>query len=478
MRHQFYNELPAPGRGASPGFTRIFAAESIFVVVIFVAIIFQLDAFIWLYSGGGIYTMPESAAAGVHLYSVARECVSLAIVIYLYLNKTILRLIYLSWPMTILAGYFLLSAAWSDYPTDSLRGFMSFAIQIALGFACCAGADDNAAIKRLKFVAVGLVAINFAFCLAFPALATGAVGYAQVYQGSWHGMFPGKNGLGECVALCVTLMLAGAVREGRVRLTFAAAASLVAAVGLVALSQSATGVATCAIAFVVFVVQFGVIRRAPVAVRVAIVSFIATAAIFGVAFADAIGELVASLLGRDPTFTGRTFLWDFALKMGDLRPILGYGFTGFWQPHVGPEGDLTKIGLWVVGEAHNGFVESYLFGGVIGLTLTVGLFAYLIGKSVLALLQRPGDPRTFFAFCVTLQILAQNLAESHFPNQGELAGTLLTVAIIFLQRAPGNRRPRPGQDRDWRTAAPSIGGPDGASTFERVEIGDQAIETR
>ena len=64
-----------------------------------------------------------------------------------------------------------------------------------------------------------------------------------------------------------------------------------------------------------------------------------------------------------------------------------------------------------------GLSNSYLFGGVVGLALTIGLFAYLIGKSLFALVQRPGDPRTFFALCVTLQILAQNFPSRIFPTR-------------------------------------------------------------
>lgn len=476
IRHEFYSHAPRSGDRAPPTLARGSVAELILVVVILVAVMLQISAFLWIYTGGDLYATSDATLPGAHLYAYAREGLLVALIAYIYTKKSVISLLRLAAPMSILAGYFILSVTWSDYPLDSLRGFMVFALQIVVGFACCAGAADSVAINRLKLVAIGLVAINLAFCLVFPDLGTGSVGYARVYEGAWHGMFFHKNGLGECVALCVTLILAGAIRDGRVRLTFAVTTSLVAAVALVALSKSATGVATCALALAVFVVQFGVMRPAPVAARVAIVGLIATVAIFAVAFADMIGELVASVLGRDPTFTGRTFLWDFALKMGDLRPMLGYGFFGFWQSHVGPNGDLTSIGLWAVGEAHNGFVESYLFGGLVGLTLTVGLFAYLIGKSVLALVRRPADPRTFFALSVTLQILTQNLAESHFPEIHDLAGTLLTVAIIFLQGTPWNRPARSGPDRDRRTGAPSIRGSNGTLTFDPAEIDEPALE--
>ena len=59
------------------------------------------------------------------------------------------------------------------------------------------------------------------------------------------------------MALCVTPILAATIREGRVRFSASLVTALVVCLGLVALSQSATGVAACVIAFVVFVVQLG-----------------------------------------------------------------------------------------------------------------------------------------------------------------------------------------------------------------------------
>ena len=453
------------------------SSELFLVFVLVVTVLLQLDAFLWIYTGGQ-YTLNESLSAGAHIYSIARELMLIALLAYLVLRRSLLRLIGQSWPMATLAGYFLLSAAWSDYPVDSLRGLMVFAVQIVVGFVCCVGQDNNAPLNRLKLVAIWFVTINVLFFAAFPSLATGSVGYLQGYQGSLRGVLSNKNSLGASMALCVTPILAATIREGRMRFSASLVTALVVCLGLVALSQSASGVAACVIAFVVYVVQLGCVRPAPAVMRVGIVGLMLAATLCGVVFAGELGDLIASVLGRDPTFSGRTFLWDYAVKMADLKPTFGYGFAGFWQSHFGSGSDLIKIGLWEVNEAHNGFIESYLFGGVVGLVLTIGVFAYLLGKSLFALVQRPGDPRTFFALCVTLQILAQNFSESHFPNQMDLAGTLLTVAMIVLQTAPQSRTSPPRQNPGWRSERTPLDGSRGALMFDGAEVHNDSVEVR
>ena len=40
---------------------------------------------------------------------------------------------------------------------------------------------------------------------------------------------------------------------------------------------------------------------------------------------------VTGVLGRDPTLTGRTEIWRFAIKSIASRPFLGYGYDVFWD---------------------------------------------------------------------------------------------------------------------------------------------------
>jgi O-antigen ligase len=73
---------------------------------------------------------------------------------------------------------------------------------------------------------------------------------------------------------------------------------------------------------------------------------------------------ILTMLGRDPTFTGRTELWEVISRF-EANPLIGAGFMSFWQ------GD-RMAGIWAVlgggiNQAHNGYFEQYLNLGYIGL---------------------------------------------------------------------------------------------------------------
>ena len=82
-------------------------------------------------------------------------------------------------------------------------------------------------------------------------------------------------------------------------------------------------------------------------------------------------------LGRGSKLSGRTELWTALLGM-HTNPILGTGFESFWLG----ERPRQLEGLWffIPNEAHNGYLETYLTLGVVGLLLLIGLFVATFWK--------------------------------------------------------------------------------------------------
>jgi len=77
-----------------------------------------------------------------------------------------------------------------------------------------------------------------------------------------------------------------------------------------------------------------------------------------------------ALLGRDASLTDRTEVWADALNLMD-SPLLGTGFESYWL------GDRLKTlwakWWWRPTQAHNGYIETYLHYGAIGVFLMLGL---------------------------------------------------------------------------------------------------------
>jgi O-antigen ligase len=99
-------------------------------------------------------------------------------------------------------------------------------------------------------------------------------------------------------------------------------------------------------------------------------------------------EPVLAALGRDDTFTGRTYIWNPVLDKIWERPLLGYGYGAFWE---GWEGESAYVLLvmtmtqWLSNagslpdHSHNGFLDLWLDLGLLGLSVfAVGVFLALL----------------------------------------------------------------------------------------------------
>jgi exopolysaccharide production protein ExoQ len=78
-------------------------------------------------------------------------------------------------------------------------------------------------------------------------------------------------------------------------------------------------------------------------------------------------DTILPLIGRDSTLTGRTDVWHLLLPSVAKRPFLGYGFYSFWLGLVGESEGIARQLHWIVGYAHNGFLEVTLQLGLVGL---------------------------------------------------------------------------------------------------------------
>lgn len=88
-------------------------------------------------------------------------------------------------------------------------------------------------------------------------------------------------------------------------------------------------------------------------------------------------NLIVDYLGRDMTFSGRIYLWDYAFQAMDGRILLGSGFNNIGNM---PAWDDFMIMIFqgeqiVANHTHNLWVETLYMGGVVGV---VGLAFYLI----------------------------------------------------------------------------------------------------
>jgi exopolysaccharide production protein ExoQ len=166
------------------------------------------------------------------------------------------------------------------------------------------------------------------------------------------------------------------------------------------------------------------------------VILITAAILAGYLAADDLFQVSANLmieLGRDPTMTGRTQIWDW-VKVTQVHPVLGYGYYSYWEsPAAQPisarfDGTLKTM--------HHGYHEMYMDGGVVGLTLLLLLLAGWGYRSVDRSLEGSLFGRLSLVFW-TVSII-YNLSETDFFRLEPLWFTLLLMMVRypFAQSAP------------------------------------------
>ena len=85
---------------------------------------------------------------------------------------------------------------------------------------------------------------------------------------------------------------------------------------------------------------------------------------------------ITRALPVDPTFTGRSDIWDFALTAVAEKPVLGHGYAAFWGDVRDRE--TAKGAEWSVTAAHshNSYLDLAVTIGLPGLALCVFIFVF------------------------------------------------------------------------------------------------------
>jgi len=117
---------------------------------------------------------------------------------------------------------------------------------------------------------------------------------------------------------------------------------------------------------------------------------------------------IAGAVGRDPTLTERTQIWDFLTNM-KTDPILGTGYDSFW---LGSRLQTVANQFGYLNEAHDGYLEIYLNLGIVGLVL----FAAFLIVSYRSALGRSGQLAPLRSLGITLWsvLLIYNVTEAAF----------------------------------------------------------------
>jgi exopolysaccharide production protein ExoQ len=329
--------------------------------------------------------------------------------------------------------YFAVSVCWSSDPIGSIKRIVKdFALLFVVGVVL--SEKDPLQAMRAVFVrsASLLLPLSMVFIKYYPD-------YGRAYDVAGGVMLTGvttqKNSLGEIVLL-FTIFLVWDVVEMRPpgtkfrlkQIPWDVIILLLLGAWLLHLSQSKTALLCTVISVFLILRSEKLVSRAFNWIVLAGALTLPFIVFFSQRFSYLIAPLVEAL-GRNMTFTGRTDIWTH-ITLQTVNPLIGYGYWNFWG---GPGGYAVNMAMMeIIPNAHNGYVDLYLDGGIIGLII---LFCMLLscGRRLMKYLSAGGDLNRYYRvqFAVLIAAIIYNLGESTFARIGPIWFTTLLMIVDY-----------------------------------------------
>lgn len=262
-------------------------------------------------------------------------------------------------------GLLIMSAIWSLDPEETIKSGINYAFMVVGAMGMARALAPVQIMRLIVWVCAGAGIASLAlYATPYGVLADPYMGTAD-----FRGVFGHKNTLGEAMVAGVlaALYCIRAVPRGRKKYIMLA----VLFVFVILAAKSATSFLTSAC--YIFIMTIMALHAKGGMARVASYCAIGFAGLGTVLLAIA-PELIFELLGKDPTLTGRTELWPYVWAAIAEKPLMGWGFNGFWFPSNSIAARISDAVGWVVPQAHNGLLELLLQVGIVGSLMFVALF--------------------------------------------------------------------------------------------------------
>lgn len=279
--------------------------------------------------------------------------------------------------IVILMVYSLVSLSWSEYPYVSFKRWVKEignVIMILLVLTERYPVESfKVLIRRFAYL---MVPLSIVFIKYYPHLGRSYSPYTG--EAYYHGVSVGKNGLGNLALTCgiffawsllVQLKNRGTIPLSK-RILVINAAYFAMVIWLFYKADSATSLLCFLIGITMLVgMNMSIVRNKSRYFSIYVIFLVSLFVMLQVLLN--ITQAVIIGLGRDLTLTSRTIIWRDVIALV-TDPVFGTGYNSFW---LGQR--LTIMWdkyWWMPTEAHNGYIETYIELGYVG----VGILAAII----------------------------------------------------------------------------------------------------
>ncbi|MGH8386262.1 MAG: O-antigen ligase family protein [Pseudomonas sp.] len=324
------------------------------------------------------------------------------------------------------------SISWSHDPMLSLKRFIALiSVVFFAGFIAY-----NYSLEKITFMlgcAIGAAAlIGLIVALLMPSVAFIAGG---IREGAFRGIFAEKNAGARLNAIAILLLLP-MIRQRNRWAVFCSFFSLIAVI----LAQSATGVALIVSGTVSYWYFLTLIR---LRLNRSQWLFFGCTVVFLLVCLLLYNHLawLLEMAGRDPSLTDRTMIWELLAPFVDRQWLNGYGFGAFW---ASPDANAFITRWGYIGNAHSGYMETLLNGGVIQLIALVLLLGEALLKQYRAVTANHAAQFRASALVIIGLFVVTNYVAYVIPNYRSAEFLVFcTLALSFRRRYAIASEPSP-----------------------------------
>jgi O-antigen ligase len=250
------------------------------------------------------------------------------------------------------------------------------------------------------------------------------------HAGEWRGIFNHKNMAGVTMVLFIFIgMFVARARSFGVGALIVALSSI-----FLGFTESKSAIGILPLTLILSAIVLRTRRRAPAIALVLLLLAGFNLFTVGSIYFEPVHHLIAELL-PDPSFTGRTDLWQFAVEHVMQHPIIGYGFYAFW----GTEPVVFELGgnqPWVnaASDAHNTYLNLAVTIGIPGLLLSI---IWIVVMPMVDFYRRPAggpaSPLQILFIRVVLFGIFTSCFENSFFQQLDSVWFLYITAVFGLR---------------------------------------------
>ncbi|MDJ0734029.1 MAG: O-antigen ligase family protein [Nostocaceae cyanobacterium] len=276
-------------------------------------------------------------------------------------------------------------------------------------------------IKLLSWMFIIVIILSIIFAVVPPRY--GLMG--GVHAGVFRGIYTHKNNFGKMITLGAIIFLIRAIDAKKYNLIFWFL--FLISIILLAAARSTTALGV----FVIMLLLFFIYRTFRWRYEVMVPTTFAIATFGGGLLMWIVdqAESLASSIGKDTTLTGRTDFWPFLWEMIEKRPMLGYGFSAFWESNDAFY--IWRAANWKVTDPHNGFLDLALGLGALGVAVFfIGFFLNVLKAINLVHLSKTTEG--LWPLLYLTNIIIANLTETSLLAGGLYWVLYVTVSFSLL----------------------------------------------